>query len=490
MSRGRQSASAGRAALVLERLLVDPQFRARFRAAPAATLERCGMADVANGLRGDGRALQTLDMRESRSSLAGVLMAAAVEGIGLLDDIAASPRLQPDAAEAVRQTLARPAVRRMTTVRPAAAPRTGAIAAASREAPARDTSPEAARDATAAPRSAVSGGAVAYPGDGAPREAIAAWMGAAAERAGLPPELPIMAALQESTLRNLDGGHADSVGFFQMRLSYWNQGSYAGYPDRPELQMRWFIDHALAEREKNPGLAQSPETWGEWIANVERPAEEYRGLYQRHLPEARRLLRAGSGSAPAADAEPAARAPRRAPAARTAVAPAAHRGARTGVRRVVEDADDAVRGDGGPPLPRRMLRIAAKEIGQQEHPPGSNDSERIAHYRTATPGGPVGPWCAYFVSWVAHQAGVPLGDQEQGFASVDALWGWAQESGKAVPAGKPPRPGDLIVWDEHVGIVERVHPDGTIDTIEGNTTDQVARRQHSPDGVVGYVRLS
>ncbi|MBI5104846.1 MAG: CHAP domain-containing protein, partial [Solirubrobacterales bacterium] len=54
-----------------------------------------------------------------------------------------------------------------------------------------------------------------------------------------------------------------------------------------------------------------------------------------------------------------------------------------------------------------------------------------------------------------------------------------------------PQPGDLIVWDEHIGIVESVNPDGSMTTIEGNSSDAVTRRQHGAggDGAVGYVRL-
>jgi hypothetical protein len=33
-----------------------------------------------------------------------------------------------------------------------------------------------------------------------------------------------------------------------------------------------------------------PNKWGDWIADVERPAEEYRGRYQLRLDEARQLL--------------------------------------------------------------------------------------------------------------------------------------------------------------------------------------------------------
>jgi CHAP domain len=139
-----------------------------------------------------------------------------------------------------------------------------------------------------------------------------------------------------------------------------------------------------------------------------------------------------------------------------------------------------------------MPLIAGAELGQAEQPPGSNDSARIATYRTATVGGGVGPWCAYFVSWVARQAGTPLGDQGQGFGSVDALYAWAQGAGRAVPNGPGvvPRPGDLIVWDEHVGIVEQVLPDGRVQTIEGNSSNQVSRNVHGFPDALGYVRMS
>lgn len=138
-----------------------------------------------------------------------------------------------------------------------------------------------------------------------------------------------------------------------------------------------------------------------------------------------------------------------------------------------------------------VLAAVQREIGQAEQPPGSNDSPRIAVYRNATAGSGVGPWCAYFTSWAAREAGMPLGDSGEGFGSVDALYAWAQRAGRAVSngTGVVPRPGDLIVWDEHVGVVESVQPDGSIATIEGNSSDRVSRRVHPADGALGYVRM-
>jgi hypothetical protein len=138
-----------------------------------------------------------------------------------------------------------------------------------------------------------------------------------------------------------------------------------------------------------------------------------------------------------------------------------------------------------------LLAAVQREVGVAEQPPGSNDAPRIAQYRQATAGSGVGPWCAYFTSWAAREAGMPLGDNGQGFGSVDALYAWAQQSGRAVPNGPGvvPRPGDLVVWDEHIGVVEAVLPDGSVQTIEGNSSDQVSRRTHEASSALGYVRM-
>ncbi|WP_445147931.1 CHAP domain-containing protein [Baekduia sp. Peel2402] len=143
---------------------------------------------------------------------------------------------------------------------------------------------------------------------------------------------------------------------------------------------------------------------------------------------------------------------------------------------------------------QKALAFAQQEIGQTEQPPGSNNSPRIAEYRTATAGSGIGPWCNYFVSWAAKNAGAPLGEAGQGFGAVSATAAWAQRTGRWNPAasGQPPQAGDLIVWGgQHIGIVESVDAEGKIHTIEGNSSNMVTRRTHdaSGDGATGYVRL-
>jgi hypothetical protein len=142
----------------------------------------------------------------------------------------------------------------------------------------------------------------------------------------------------------------------------------------------------------------------------------------------------------------------------------------------------------------QIVAIAEGQLGQTEQPPGSNESPAIAQYRNATSGAiPGAPWCAYFASWVARQAGEPIGEQGQGLGSVAEIWSWAQSTGRAVANGPGvvPKPGDLIVFgDQHVGIVREVLPDGQIQTIEGNYENKVAANVRSPTEATGYVSMS
>jgi len=136
----------------------------------------------------------------------------------------------------------------------------------------------------------------------------------------------------------------------------------------------------------------------------------------------------------------------------------------------------------------RALDAARSQLGVTEQPPGSNDGPDIAKYRSAVAGSYAGaPWCAYFVSWAAAQAGAPIGDGGTGLGSVEAVTAWAQRTGRYTTQ---PTPGELILFGgRHIGIVESVNADGTLTTIEGNTSDGVHRRTHAVSEATGFVRL-
>ena len=141
-----------------------------------------------------------------------------------------------------------------------------------------------------------------YPGDEAGTERIARGMARGAADRGLPRELPVMAGLAESGLRNLRG--RSYAGFFGMHRSL-NEGEYRGFRRNPQLQLDWFLDSAGLVRQRRvaegrPDPAEDDGAYGTWIADVERPAPENRSGYQPHLDRARELI-AGKCDPPDSD---------------------------------------------------------------------------------------------------------------------------------------------------------------------------------------------
>ncbi|HEY1853130.1 MAG TPA: CHAP domain-containing protein [Solirubrobacterales bacterium] len=119
-----------------------------------------------------------------------------------------------------------------------------------------------------------------------------------------------------------------------------------------------------------------------------------------------------------------------------------------------------------------IVRIALSQLGKAEQPLGSNCQKY----------GPCEQWCALFVAWVWERAGVPLegGPPDRAYSGFPAEW-VEEHGGHYIPATATPAPGDAVMFGtkgamEHVGIVERVFPDGEITTIEGNSiSNNVAR---------------
>jgi cell wall-associated NlpC family hydrolase len=148
---------------------------------------------------------------------------------------------------------------------------------------------------------------------------------------------------------------------------------------------------------------------------------------------------------------------------------------------------------------QRMVQLAQGEIGVSETG-GNNEGGRIREYRSATAGAEntPGPWCAYFVSWLAKNAGAPIGPAGNGTGYVPTLEAWGKQEGRYQDAGTArPQPGDIVIFDwagdgvaDHTGIVERVDADGSVHTIEGNASDQVLRRTYGngSNDIKGFVR--
>ena len=102
--------------------------------------------------------------------------------------------------------------------------------------------------------------------------------------------------------------------------------------------------------------------------------------------------------------------------------------------------------------------------------------------------------CACFVSWCADQSGYIQSGVIPKFSLCSDGVKWFESKGRFRDASYTPAVGDIIFFDwgnngtiDHVGIVESVSG-GTVNTIEGNSGDKVARRSYSigSSNIYGY----
>ncbi len=125
----------------------------------------------------------------------------------------------------------------------------------------------------------------------------------------------------------------------------------------------------------------------------------------------------------------------------------------------------------------QILETARKFLGTHE---GSNNSNPFS----AALGRPPEAWCADFVSYCAKKAGLSLNT-----ASAQGVQDFLESRG-AWKGKHNPQPGDALTfrwdgsggWADHVGMVEKIYQRNGqiyIDTIEGNSSDQVRRKTYA-----------
>jgi hypothetical protein len=131
----------------------------------------------------------------------------------------------------------------------------------------------------------------------------------------------------------------------------------------------------------------------------------------------------------------------------------------------------AVSGGGSGTSGAAIVRVARSQLGEAEHPPGSN----------CTKYGPCEEWCALFVAWVWQHAGVAMAGGTGPYAYSGTFYGWvAEHGGRDLAPTATPSPGDAVIYgwgphdSEHIGIVEAVYGHDIV-TIEGNFADRVER---------------
>ncbi len=117
-------------------------------------------------------------------------------------------------------------------------------------------------------------------------------------------------------------------------------------------------------------------------------------------------------------------------------------------------------------------------------------------------------WCADFVTSIVKMSCEATGNSVPsgfGSSSVSGLMSWGQSNGSFVQtAGKSNKasiisgtikPGDIMIQKEnrssHTGIVTKVYPDGSFDTVEGNSSDAVKNRHYDAnDGkLTGFISM-
>ena len=130
-----------------------------------------------------------------------------------------------------------------------------------------------------------------------------------------------------------------------------------------------------------------------------------------------------------------------------------------------------------------IVDVAIGEIGYREQ---GNNRTKYGEYTGANGAA----WCHSFVSWCAHEAGVSTSVVPK-TASTTYGMQWFKKRGQFKYKGKyTPKRCDIVYFKtgrSHVGIVESVSG-GQLHTIEGNTSDKVARRSYSLNNatITGY----
>ena len=138
-----------------------------------------------------------------------------------------------------------------------------------------------------------------------------------------------------------------------------------------------------------------------------------------------------------------------------------------------------------------MLAAARKLLGTTEHPPGSNHNQVTEWY------GFNGPWCDMAVSYeAAHSDNLAAVFGKNALTTTHARAFQAHNRWHYGLGGA--RAGDIVFFDwsgkraiagiDHVGLIEAVHSNGTITTLEGNTSNRFLRRVRNASCVVGYGR--
>lgn len=146
-------------------------------------------------------------------------------------------------------------------------------------------------------------------------------------------------------------------------------------------------------------------------------------------------------------------------------------------------------------LAQKSLSVAVSQIGVEEIPRGSNKGPEVEAYLKSIGLGGGYSWCMAFVYWCVLKASGSSNPLKK-TGGVLAQWNARPEL-----RVKDPMPGDIFIMDYgkglgHTGFVEKILPEGKIQTIEGNTNADgsregyaVCRRVRNQKTIKGYLRV-
>lgn len=147
-------------------------------------------------------------------------------------------------------------------------------------------------------------------------------------------------------------------------------------------------------------------------------------------------------------------------------------------------------------LAQKSLSVAISQIGVEEIPRGSNKGPEVEAYLKSIGLGGGYSWCMAFVYWCVLKASVGSSNPLKKTGGVLAQWNARPEL-----RANNPMPGDIFIMDYgkglgHTGFVEKILPEGKIQTIEGNTNADgsregyaVCRRVRNQKTIKGYLRV-
>ena len=128
-----------------------------------------------------------------------------------------------------------------------------------------------------------------------------------------------------------------------------------------------------------------------------------------------------------------------------------------------------------------FVAVALKEVGTVEVPENKTKYGEFTKHNGQ-------PWCGSFVMWCAAQVGLKIPNcvfTPAGVAGFQGKGRWVNAS------TAKPEPGDICFFDfpggreiDHVGIVVKDNGDGTVTTVEGNTTPEKKKGSQSNGGEV------